>query len=227
MAHHFDTPTAREDPRINLCDVYLFSGTPGTVTMALTVNPDAGVGGPNVFREEGLYVFRFDLNDDAREEVTFKIRFDEVTHAAGDQHRHVQSFEVRQATGQLALRGAAGDLFSLKGALEIAKTEFGIRAFAGLAPDLFAGDAAALGLFRTALSQQDKVAPEAFQNRQNFFAGRNVSVIVLEVPSQLRPGARLGHGFPLWSCAGSPGISFGSSSHHQYFHAGCGHEGSL
>ena len=30
MSHDFDTPTAREDPRINLCDFYLFRGTPGT-----------------------------------------------------------------------------------------------------------------------------------------------------------------------------------------------------
>ena len=53
--------------------------------MALTVNPDAGAGGLDTFREEGLYAFRFDLNDDAREEVTFKIRFGEVMHAAGEQ----------------------------------------------------------------------------------------------------------------------------------------------
>lgn len=62
MSHHFDTPTARQDPRINLCDFYLFRGTPGTVAMALTVNPDAGSGGPDTFREEGLYAFRFDLS---------------------------------------------------------------------------------------------------------------------------------------------------------------------
>jgi hypothetical protein len=67
---------------------------------------DAGAGGSDTFREEGLYAFRFDLNDDSREEVTFKIRFGEVPHAAGDEHRHVQSFEVRGATGHLALRGA-------------------------------------------------------------------------------------------------------------------------
>ena len=30
MSHHFDTPTAQEDPRINLCDFYLFRGRPGT-----------------------------------------------------------------------------------------------------------------------------------------------------------------------------------------------------
>jgi len=88
MSHHFDTPTAGKDPRINLCNLYLFRGTPGTVAMALTVNPDAGAGGPDTFREEGLYAFRFDLNDDAREEVTFKIRFGDVTQAAGEEHRH-------------------------------------------------------------------------------------------------------------------------------------------
>jgi hypothetical protein len=51
MSHHFDTPTAREDPRINLCDFYLFRGTLGTVAMVLTVNPDAAAGGSDTFRE--------------------------------------------------------------------------------------------------------------------------------------------------------------------------------
>ena len=35
--------------------------------MASTVNSDAGAVCPDTFREEGLYAFRFDLNDDARE----------------------------------------------------------------------------------------------------------------------------------------------------------------
>jgi hypothetical protein len=26
MSHHFDTPTAKEDPRINVCEFYLFPG---------------------------------------------------------------------------------------------------------------------------------------------------------------------------------------------------------
>jgi hypothetical protein len=185
MSHHFDTPTAREDPRINLCDFYLFRGAPGTVAMALTVNPDAGADGSDTFREEGIYAFRFDLNDDAREEVTFKILFGEATHAVGDEHPHVQNFEVRRATGDFPSRGPDGEFLVGGRTGEIARTGVGILAFAGLAPDLFAGDAAALGLFRNALYKEDKFAPEAFQNRQNFFAGRNVTVIVLEVPSQL------------------------------------------
>ncbi|MEA2773281.1 MAG: hypothetical protein QOD93_6243, partial [Acetobacteraceae bacterium] len=27
MSHHFDTPTGREDPRLNLADFYLFAGS--------------------------------------------------------------------------------------------------------------------------------------------------------------------------------------------------------
>ena len=63
-----------------------------------------GPAAPILFGKRVLYAFRFELNDDSREEVTFKIRFGEVPHAAGDEHRHVQSFEVRRATGHLALK---------------------------------------------------------------------------------------------------------------------------
>jgi Domain of unknown function (DUF4331) len=152
--------------------------------MALTVNADAGAG-PDTFREEGLYCFRFDLNGDTGEDVTFKIRFGEVAHSADDEHRHIQSFEVRRATGDAALRGVNGEVLVGGRTGQIAVTEPGIRAFAGLAPDLFAGDAAALGVFRNALHKEEKFAPEAFRNRKNFFAGRNVTAIVLEVPSRL------------------------------------------
>src|SRR5271168_4801336 len=109
MSHHFDTPTAKEDPRINLCDFYLFRGAPETTVMALTVNPDAGISAPDTFRDEGLYAFRFDLNNDAVEDLTFKVRFSAPTHADSGEHRHVQTFEVHRATGAEALRGIAGD----------------------------------------------------------------------------------------------------------------------
>jgi hypothetical protein len=55
MSHHFDTPTAREDPRICVNDFYLFDGAAGTTVMAMTVNPDAGLSAPDTFRDEGLY----------------------------------------------------------------------------------------------------------------------------------------------------------------------------
>ena len=42
-----------------------------------------------------------------------------------------------------------------------------------------------MGKFRNAFYKEDRFAPEAFQNRKNFFAVRNVTAIVLQLPSQL------------------------------------------
>jgi hypothetical protein len=107
MSHHFDTAIAREDPRLNILDFYLFRGQPGTTVMAMTVNPNAGTKAPDTFHEEGLHAFRFDVNDDTHEEVTFKVRFGEVGHAegGGPEGRHVQALEVRRATGRDAAEG--------------------------------------------------------------------------------------------------------------------------
>jgi hypothetical protein len=184
MSHHFDTPTAREDPRINLCDFYLFRGRPGTTVMAMTVNPDAGLSAPNTFRHEGLYAFRFDLNNDANEEVTFKFRFGPESHADDEESRHVQPYEVRRATGESALRGDEGEMIAAGRTGDTVNTPHGVAVYAGLAPELFAGDASALGAFQAAF-KDGRFEPAAFQNRKNYFARRNVTAIVLEVPSEM------------------------------------------
>jgi Domain of unknown function (DUF4331) len=184
MSHHFDTPTAREDPRICVNDFYLFDGAAGTTVMAMTVNADAGLSAPDTFRDEGLYAFRFDLNGDAREELTFKFRFGDPRHADGIEHRHVQDFQVRMASGEDALHGLGGELL-VEGETGEFVGRSGIRAYAGLAPDLFAIDAEALHGFMTSFYKEQKYNPQAFVNRRNFFANRNVSAIVLEVPNRL------------------------------------------
>jgi hypothetical protein len=191
MSHHFDTPTAREDPRINLCDFYLFDGAPGTTAMAMTVNPDAGLSAPDSFREEGLYAFRFDLDGDAREDVTFKLRFGAAGHGAQDEHRHVQSYEVRRSVGASATRGLDGDVIATGQTGETIDAASGVRVFAGLAPDLFAGDGVALARFRTAAFQDNRFDPDAFLNRKNLFERRNVSAIVLEVPTSMIGSGRV------------------------------------
>jgi Domain of unknown function (DUF4331) len=185
MSHHFDTPTAREDPRINVCDFYLFEGSLGHTVMALTVNPDAGLSAPNTFRDEALYTFRFDLNEDAKEELAFKITFGAVEHADGDGHRHVQYFEVCRSTGTKALKGIEGELIASGKTGTPISGKDGVKAFAGLAPDLFAGDSQALGKFRTALAVENRFAAEAWENRKNYFGKRNVTAIVLEVPTSM------------------------------------------
>ena len=115
-------------------EIYLFRGAVGTTVMAMTVNPGAGVKAPDSFRDEGLYAVRFDLDGDAREELTFETQFGGVIHADGDGHKRVQSFEVRRATGHAALKGVEGELIVAGQTGEVVRTDAAVMAFAGLAP---------------------------------------------------------------------------------------------
>ncbi len=42
--------------------------------------------------------------------MAFKLRFGEVTHVHSDEHRHIQTLEVRHATGGATLLGFDGNL---------------------------------------------------------------------------------------------------------------------
>ena len=70
--------------------------------MALTVNPHAGPSAPDTFHQEALYAFRFDLNCDSHEDVTFKVQFGASAQVDGNEHQHVQAFDVRRAIGGVA-----------------------------------------------------------------------------------------------------------------------------
>lgn len=184
MSHHFDTKLAKEDPSLNICDFYLFEGAGDSTVMAMTVNPDVGLSAPDTFHIEGIYAFRFDLNGDSREEVAFKFRFTEPRHAAGDEHTHIQNFQLHHATGKASMHGLEGEMLLEGETGKVIHGKPGVQAYVGIVPDLFAGDAAALRSYFTAFAQ-GRFDGDAFQNRQNFFAKRNASAIVLEVPNDL------------------------------------------
>jgi hypothetical protein len=183
MSHHFDTTLAKEEPSLNLCDFYLFDGPQGKTVMAMTVNPDVGLSAPDRLHPSGLYAFRFDLNGDAREEVTFKFRFGEPRHGYGSEHAHTQPFAVRRATGRDALRGDAGERL-VEGETGLVATNSKIRAYVGIAPELFAANAG-FRAFMTAFYQDQRFDGDVFLQQQDPFARRNVTAIVLEVPSEL------------------------------------------
>jgi Domain of unknown function (DUF4331) len=175
LSHHFDTPTARQDPRLNLCDMYLFAGSPLTTVMAMTVNPAVTAQTSAPFRDEAVYAFRFDTNGDRREDVSFKVRFDE--------REDSQSFDVIRADH--APDGLDGDVIvSARLGVATEGTTPGVRAFAGVVRDAFAGDAAALEEFKAAFAD-GRYEPAAFGNHVNFFHDRSVAAIVVEVPNTL------------------------------------------
>jgi hypothetical protein len=183
MSHHFDIKIAREDPSLNLCDFYLFEGSSNKTVMIMTINPDAGLSASDIFHHEGLYAFRFDLNSDAREDVAFKVRFEPAKHRDGDEHVHVQRFEVRESRGAEAVRGFSGEVL-IDGETGATHSKDGVRLYAGLAPELFAGDSFALHGFMAAFYKEHRYDGDVFKHRENFFARRNVTAIVLEVPTE-------------------------------------------
>jgi hypothetical protein len=179
MSHHFDTETARTDPRLNITDFYLFRARPGFTVMAMASNP-AATQDNATFHEEGLYAFRFDLDGDAREELTFKVRFGTVEHADG---AHVQSVRLLRGTGQDAL-GGDGDVLAEGWTGAVVDGSQQVRLYAGIAADMFFANRDGLHKFKDEAAA-GRFDAHAFDNGVDFFAGRNVTAIVVEVPNEL------------------------------------------
>jgi Domain of unknown function (DUF4331) len=178
MSHHLDTPAAREDGRVDLCDLYVFDGTdPGTTVLVMTVNPDAGKTSPVIFHPEIVYEFKIDTNDDAVEELSYRFRFG-APDASGE-----QSLTVLHATGAGAQSGDGGESLAQGRTNEQVSLSSGGRAWAGLRSDPFYADGAAAFLFLQAALTQNAYLPQVFEQGFNVFGGRNVTGIVLEVPT--------------------------------------------
>ena len=143
--------------------------------MAMTVNPAATAETSAPFRHEAIYAFRFDTDDDRNEDVSFKLRF---TENADSQRYDV----IRSDHAPDGLDGEVIVSANLDVPAQAAMS--GVRTFAGVVRDAFAGDAAALEKFKAAYADS-RYEPEAFENRVNFFHGRTVAAIVLEVPNTL------------------------------------------
>ena len=178
MSHHLDVPAAREDGRVDLCDLYVFDGAdPDTTVLVMTVNPDAGVTSPTTFHPDVVYEFKLDTNGDAVEELSYRIRFG--AHDANGE----QPLTVLRATGESARSGADGEPLAQGQTNDEVGLATGGRIWAGLRADAFYADGAAASLFEQAALTQHAYLPNVFQQGFNVFGGRNVTGIVLEVPT--------------------------------------------
>ena len=110
----------------------------------------------------------------------------------GSEHTHIQPFVVRKATGDDALRGDVGES-SVEGETGSVATDLDLCVYVGIAPYLFAANAG-FGTFMTAFYKDQRFDGDAFLHQQNPFARRNVTAIVLEVPSELIGKGKSTHG---------------------------------
>lgn len=178
MSHHLDSPLARQDPRLDISDVYLFRGVGGTV-FVINVNP---LSGQNGFHDEGVYEFKVDTDSDAVEDITFRVTFGP------------RDFDGRQTVDLRRLDGAAardryapGVVLARGGTEETIIGEQGIRIWAGTAADPFYIEGNVIGAVKKAVLEGTPIDLSAWRDSDaaNIFAGTNVSSIVLEVPDDV------------------------------------------
>ena len=186
MSHHFDTPTAIEDGRLNLLDLYVFPETANTSTLLITVSPDAGRSNPTTFRPDALYEFAIASDGGTREDRAFRMTFGEPG-ADGN-----QDMQVRYATGPLSRTGTEGTYLGAGRNGKSFALSNGGSAWFGLAQDPFWGDAVSLFGFIQGLAE-NQYRPELFTAERavagNLLTGRNVTAIALQVPDDALGGA--------------------------------------
>jgi len=185
MSHHFDTPTAIEDGRLNLCDLYAFPDTPGRSTLIVTANPDAGRSSPVTFRPDALYELVVASDSGTREDRAFRMTFSEPGPDG------TQDMQVRYARGPASQSGTGGTELGAGRTGQVFSLSNGGSAWFGPAQDPFWGDAPALFAFNHALAE-GQYQPELFSGTPgNLLAGRNVTAIALQVPDETFGGTEV------------------------------------
>ncbi|HEY6075161.1 MAG TPA: DUF4331 family protein [Anaerolineales bacterium] len=166
-ADHLDAPGLTSpggDNRLDITDVYIFQSpnNPNNTVLIMGVNPLEGVLNNGTFRSGAAYDFKIDSNGDAKEDLTYRLRFG-APNGAGVQTVKLMLERGEGDTNERPLaKGKTGQTISIPG---------GGKLTAGVFDDPFFFD---LNAF---------LAVNFCQPGVNFFNGLNISAIVLEVPS--------------------------------------------
>ncbi len=178
MSHHLDSPTAEEDGRVDITDIYIFAGEPANTTvLIMAVNPLAGELSPTTFRAGALYDFKIDTNVDLIEDLVYRVTFGDPDSSG------IQRIELRRLEGNSATEyGSHGKLIAEGKTGEVIPIGDGGRIWTGLAADPFFFNLGAFGQFAK-LIEENQFDPSVFDTAENALAGHNVTAIVLELPN--------------------------------------------
>ncbi|KQB97098.1 hypothetical protein AL073_08520 [Loktanella sp. 1ANDIMAR09] len=192
---HRDAPTTQLYPMSDIGDNFLFRGAQtGGLTMAYTLNPLSGSGAPGTLGSDDIkldpdliYMFRLDLDGDARADIAYKVRVRDIE---GERQR--QTVELRIAEGEEARSNrwngreiARGHTTALNRALEVTEGENGELLFIGPRRDPFFFDfttvqAPAALAIKQALAGGDNLPAEP--TSIGAFGISDMTLIVLEIP---------------------------------------------
>jgi hypothetical protein len=179
MAHHLDSPIARQDIRLDITDLYVFNGETGTVFVINVCHSIAGEVPAPGYHPEGMYEFKVDLDGDAVEDLTYRITFDERDQTGR------QRFILRRIVGSDAVDpDAAGTVLARGSTGETVTTASGLRIWAGKAGDPFWIEPDVLHAVGHAFQDGTVIDLTGWDpsKAKNLFAGHTVYSIVLEAP---------------------------------------------
>jgi hypothetical protein len=179
MSFQQDAPLVRQDPRLDIIDLYVFRGQVGTV-FALNVNPpSAERGAPLGFHPMGQYAIKLDLDGDALEDLTYRFTFGERD--AAEQ----QTMQLRRLAGRHAAEPAVPGTVIADGATGAATLgRGGLRLWAGSAMDPFGVDPMLMKAVGAAFRLGTRVDLSGWQSSAatSVSTGATVQSIVVEVP---------------------------------------------
>jgi hypothetical protein len=179
MSHHLDSPTAQEDGRVDITDIYIFAGeAANTTVLIMAVNPLAGEVSPTTFRAGALYDFKIDTNADVIEDLGYRVTFGEPD------SNNVQRIELRRLEGSATTEfDSSGTLIGEGNTGDVIAIGDGGRSWAGLVADPFFFNLGAFGKFAKLILEENRFDPSVFDTAENALAGHNVTAIVLELPN--------------------------------------------
>lgn len=166
-ADHLESPNAKANTALDITDIYAFDAANASKTvLVVNVNPLAGVVSGTKFATNGEYRINVDKTGDAVADDVYRITF------ANGGPDGKQKVTLRR-NGSTLLRGTTGNTSNAGGA----------KLFAGVRDDPFFFDLASFLRWRDPDGDgaYTYTGPTAFDG-VDFFAGTNVSSIVLEIP---------------------------------------------
>jgi Domain of unknown function (DUF4331) len=189
MSHHLDTPLARQNGRLYIDDLYVFSGNHSTV---FVMDVNSTITGPDIqpgFHPEARYEFKVHFGGADFETLTYRVSFGELDSAGR------QALQVHALTGDQAREDTAAGAIVLEGRTGEPAGLDDTRIWAGRIADPFYVDLDELALINAAVKNGTAVDLSSWraENARNSFADTTVESIVLEVSHQhpqLRRGAR-------------------------------------
>ncbi len=166
-ADHFDSPLAKRDVRTDITDVYAFRSPSNPDNLVVVMGVSSFVPGASpttLFSNDARYNIHVDNVDDGQLKANATVR---VTFSGNSQ----QKFYV-DGLGK-----------TIKGSVDQTTTSGAIKVFCGATDDPFFFDLAAFQSFVSGpyLPAAGLRAPGA-GNPTDFFAGRNIGAIVIELP---------------------------------------------